>query len=571
MSTDSRTGEMKSRACPDPRKAEAERGRGRIALAMSLFVVVYIAIAGRLVALGFSEERPNVAYETAQEAVAAARPDIVDRNGEILATDLSTASLYAEPRRLLDVDEAIEALATVMPDLASAATRRRLASDAGFVWLKREITKEEREKVHALGIPGIDFLTENRRFYPGGALAGHILGLVNVDNAGIAGLEKYVDDNGLAALHLAGLARTGEDLAPVRLSLDIRVQHAVRDELFRALDRYRAIAGIGIVLDVHTGEVVAMSSLPDYDPNDPAQALEKDRMNRATGGVFELGSVFKTFTTAMALDSGKVRLTDSFDARQPIHIASYTIHDFHGKHRMLSVPEVFIYSSNIGTARMALTAGIDTEKAFFKRIGLLDPIQTELPEVASPMLPPKWSTLAAMTISFGHGLSVSPMHAAVAAAALMNGGNLIEPTFFPRTRSEALAIAKPVVSPATSKAMRDLFLLNAQKGSGKNARVEGYRVGGKTGTAEKVVNGRYVGSKRFNSFLAAFPMDDPQYVVLVVIDEPKPEEGKHYATAGMNAAPTVANIVRRVAPMLGVAPKFQDPGAGTLLVSYQDQ
>nr|WP_306886279.1 penicillin-binding protein 2 [Amorphus orientalis] len=555
----------------DPQQTEVARGRSRILLAMSVFVIVYLVIAGRLVTLGLSEVRPNVAYETAQEAVAAARPDIVDRNGEILATDLSTASLYAEPRRLLDVDEAIESLATVMPDLASASTRRRLASDAGFVWLKREITPEQRDRIHALGIPGLDFLTENRRFYPGGALAGHVLGLVDVDNAGIAGLEKYIDDNGLAALHKAGLARTGEDLAPVKLSLDLRVQHAVRDELARAMDRYQAIAAIGIVLDVHTGEVMAMSSLPDYDPNDPAQALEKDRMNRATAGVFELGSVFKTFTTAMALDSGKVSLSDSFDARAPIRIASYTINDFHGKHRVLTVPEVFIYSSNIGTARMALTAGIDTQKEFLGRLGLLDPIKTELPETAAPMLPPRWSDIAAMTISFGHGLSVSPMHAAVAAAALMNGGNLIPPTFFPRSRSEALEIAKPVVSPATSKAMRDLFLLNGEKGSGRNAQVEGYRVGGKTGTAEKVVNGRYISNKRFNSFLSAFPMDDPQYVVLVVIDEPKPEEGKHYATAGMNAAPTVSNIVRRTAPMLGVAPKFEEPAGETLMVSYDDR
>lgn len=551
--------------------AREERGRGRIVLAMSAFVIAYVVIAGRLVTLGLAEERPNVAYQTAQEAVSAARPDIVDRNGEILATDLSTASLYAEPRRLLDVDEAIESLGTVMPELATATTRRRLASDAGFVWLKREITAEQRDRIHVLGIPGIDFLTENRRFYPGGALAGHILGAVDVDNTGISGLEKYIDGNGLAALHQAGLARTGEDLSPVRLSLDIRVQHAVRDELMRSLERYKAIAGIGIVLDVQTGEVMAMSSLPDYDPNDPAQALDQDRMNRATGGVFELGSVFKTFTTAMALDSGKVRLTDSFDARRPIRVGGYTINDFHGTNRILTVPEIFVHSSNIGTAHMALSVGVEAQKSFLKKMGLLDPVKTELPEVATPMLPPRWSDLAAMTISFGHGLSVSPMNAAVAAVALMNGGYLIEPTFFPRTRSEALATAKNVVSPRTSMEMRDLFLLNAQTGSGRNAQVEGYRVGGKTGTADKVVNGRYAQNKRRNSFLAAFPMDDPQYVILVVLDEPQPEEGKVYATAGWNAAPTVGNIVRRIAPMLGVQPKFDNPDAETLLVSFDDR
>ncbi|WP_367196003.1 peptidoglycan D,D-transpeptidase FtsI family protein [Amorphus sp. 3PC139-8] len=559
-----------SRLSRDPQKEAAERGRNRIVLAMAVFSAIYLVIAGRLVTLGMAEERPNVAYQTAQEEVSAARPDIVDRNGEILATDLSTASLYAEPRRVLDVDEAIESLSTVLPDLGSATTRRRLASDAGFVWLKREITDEQRKRVHSLGVPGIDFLTENRRFYPGGALAGHVLGLVDVDNAGIAGLEKYIDDHGLAALHAAGMARTGEDLAPVRLSLDIRVQHAVRDELSRAMERYQSIAAVGIILDANTGEVMAMSSLPDYDPNDPSEALEADRMNRATAGVFELGSVFKTFTTAMALDSGKVSMSDSFDASRPIRIGGYTIRDFHGMGRALSVPEIFIHSSNIGTAHMALSVGIESEKEFLGRIGMFEPVQTELPETAQPILPPRWSEIAAMTISFGHGISVSPMHAAVAAAALMNGGNLIPPTFFPRTRSEALKLAKPVVSPATSKAMRELFTMNAEKGSGKNARVEGYRVGGKTGTADKVVNGRYAHDKRRNSFLAAFPMDDPQYVVLVMLDEPKPEPGKYYATAGWNAAPTVSNIVRRVAPMLGVPPKFDEPEAKTLLVSYDD-
>ncbi|MGX1096606.1 peptidoglycan D,D-transpeptidase FtsI family protein [Amorphus sp. MBR-141] len=570
MAKDKQTAEAARRASSMKAAARDERGRGRIVLAMTAFVIAYVVIAGRLVVLGMTDERPNVAYQTAQEAVSAARPDIVDRNGEILATDLSTASLYAEPRRLLDVDEAIEALATVMPDLATAATRRRLASDAGFVWLKREITAEQRERIHALGIPGIDFLTENRRFYPGGGLAGHILGAVNVDNAGIAGLEKYIDDNGLSALHQAGLARTGEDLSPVRLSIDIRVQHAVRDELSRAMDRYKAIAAIGIILDIHTGEVMAMSSLPDYDPNDPGQALDQDRMNRATGGVFELGSVFKTFTTAMALDSGKVKLTDSFDARRPIRVGSFTINDYHGTNRILTVPEIFVHSSNIGTAHMALSVGVDAEREFLKRVGLLDRVQTELPEVAAPMLPPKWSNLAAMTISFGHGLSVSPMNAAVATVALMNGGNLINPTFFPRTRSEALSSAKRVVSTRTSMEMRDLFLLNGQTGSGRNAQVDGYRVGGKTGTADKVVNGRYSHNKRRNSFLAAFPMDDPQYVILVVLDEPEPEEGKVYATAGWNAAPTVANIVRRAAPMLGVPPKFETDDAETLLVSFEN-
>ena len=541
--------------------------RGRILLAMATFVIVYGVIGGRLVALGLQPEPEQVFRQTAADAVQAARPDIVDRNGEILATDLSTASLFAEPRNIIDPDEAVEALATVFPELGTARVRAQLASEAGFVWLRREITATERQRIHDLGIPGIGFLNENRRFYPGGATAGHIVGHVNVDNQGIAGLEKYVDGTGLAALQAAGLARTGKEMEPVRLSVDLRVQHAVRDELGRAMERYRAKAAVGIVLDADTCEVLAMVSLPDYDPNIPAQALEQDRMNRATAGVFELGSIFKTFTTAMALDSGRVGMNSRFDARAPLRVGRHSIDDFHAKRRVMSVPEVFIYSSNIGTAKMALAAGIEQQRKFLARIGMFDRLPSELPEMARPMRPAGWSEITAITVSFGHGLSVSPMHAAVGAAALMNGGWLMAPTFFPRDVAEARRGAVQVVSEQTSGAMRELFWLNARSGSGRRAQVPGFRVGGKTGTAEKAVNGRYDADKRLNSFLAAFPMDDPRYVVLVVLDEPKPEAGQHAATAGLNAAPTVANIVSRIGPMLRVPPRFDAPES-PLLVSY---
>ena len=390
---------------------------------------------------------------------------------------------------------------------------------------------------------------------------------MDVDNRGIAGLEKYIDGQGLKDLHAVGLGNE-RNMEPVRLSLDLRVQHVVRKELSLALERYKAIAGIGIVLDVKTGEVLGMSSLPDYNPNDPIQALDKTRMNRATAGVFEMGSVFKTFTTAMALDSGEVTLNDRFDVRKPIHISRQKIDDFHGKRRILSVPEVFIYSSNIGTAKMALKVGIKGHKQFLGRLGMLTRLSSELPELALPLLPRKWTQLGSMTISFGHGLSVTPMHTAVAAGALVNGGMLISPTFLARDDTATKNLGIRIVSTETSDAMRYLFRLNAEQGSGRKAEVDGYLVGGKTGTAEKVINGRYSSDKRFNSFLAAFPMDDPQYVVLVVLDEPKPEEGKRYATAGWNTAPTTANIIRRIAPMLGVKPRF-GKGSETIMVSYQ--
>ncbi|KZM48529.1 penicillin-binding protein 2 [Labrenzia sp. OB1] len=540
--------------------------KSRVYVAMLAFACVYAAIGGRLVLLAQMEEAPSTAWISAQDSVAASRPDLIDRNGEILATDIKTTSLYAEPRRILDVDEALEGLIRVLPDLEQNTVRRRLESGTGFVWLKREMTPRQAEQVHNLGLPGIGFLSENQRFYPGGPTAGHIVGSVNVDNQGLAGIEKYIDDAWLAELQSLGFA-SDRTIEPVRLSVDLRVQHVVRDELVKAMERYRAIAAAGIVLDAKTGEVVAMSSLPDYDPNDRSQALEKDRLNRATGGVFEMGSVFKAFTVAMALDSGTVSINDSFDATRPIRAAGRTITDFHGKNRILSVPEIFIYSSNIGTAKMMLATGISRQQEFFKRLHLTERLKTELPENAAPLLPPKWNELAAMTISFGHGISVTPMQTAVAAAALVNGGKLYPPTFLPRSQEEVQAVAKQVISPDVSRMMRYLFRLNVLSGSGRRSDVPGYTVGGKTGTAEKIENGRYINDKRRNSFLSAFPMDDPRYVVLVVLDEPKPEREGIGATAGLNTAPTVGAIIRRSAPMLGVMPRF-GKGDEPIEISY---
>ncbi len=540
--------------------------RSRVGLTMLAFTAVYAMIGVRLVMLGLAEEAPTAFYITAQDSVAASRPDLVDRNGEILATDIKTASLFAEPRKIVDVDEAFEGLTSILPELRNDTIRRRLESGAGFVWLKRGLTPSQQQKIHSLGIPGVGFLEENSRFYPGGPTASHIVGSVNIDNQGIAGMELAVDKAWLSDLQELGFAK-GRSMEPVKLSIDLRAQHVVRDELARAMERYRAIAAAGIVLDVRTGEVIAMSSLPDYDPNDRADALNKDKLNRVTGGVYEMGSVFKTFTLAMALDSGKVGLDDSFDASRPIRVGGRTINDFHGKNRILSVPEIFIYSSNIGTAKMMLSVGIPAQQEFLKRLGLTDRMQTELPEIATPLLPNRWGELAAITVSFGHGISVTPMQTAVATAALVNGGILIPPTFFPRTEAQAEAIGKRVVTEQTSAMMRYLFQLNVLNGSGRRAAVPGYMVGGKTGTAEKVENGVYVSNKRRNSFLSAFPIDDPRYVVLVMLDEPKPEREGIGATAGLNTAPVVGAIIRRVAPMLGVLPKFTE-GADTIPIAY---
>jgi cell division protein FtsI (penicillin-binding protein 3) len=541
------------------------QARSRIMMAMIVVSCIYMLIIGRLAYFGVLEPDATAAQIKADATISARRPDLTDRNGVTLATDINTASLFAEPRRIIDVDEAVEHLASVLPDLDVESAHRRLTSKAGFVWLKRELTPAQQAQILALGIPGIGFRRETRRFYPKGDIASHIVGHVNIDNNGIAGIEKYVDDRGLRELRDAGLT-TGKPLEPVKLSIDLRIQHFVRDELEKGMERYRAVAAGGVLLDVNTGEVLAMVSLPDYDPNHPVDALDKDRLNRMSAGLFEMGSTFKTFTTAMALDSGKVTLKDTFDASRPLRIAGFTINDFHGKKRTLTVPEVFIYSSNIGTAKMADVVGVEGHKEFLHRIGLLDKMTFELPEVATPVEPKEWKKINSVTISYGHGVTTTPLQTAVAAAALMNGGMLIPPTLFTRTQEEAMAVAKRVVHKETSDDMRYLMGLNVLEGSGKRASVEGYRVGGKTGTAEKVVGKRYSSDKRFNAFLAAFPIDDPKYVVLVVIDEPKPEEGKGAATAGLNAAPMVSNIIRRSAAVLGVPPVFED-SANPVLVS----
>lgn len=546
------------------RKATGGRARNRVILTMAVFFGIYATIAGRLVYLGLEE--PEEARGPVSR-ITASRPDILDRNGEVLATDIKTASLFAEPRRIVDADEVIEKLQTVLPDIEVEQTYHKLKNGAGFVWLKRQLTPRQQSDIMGLGLPGIGFRTEKRRFYPGGETASHILGLTNIDNQGIAGMEKYIDDQGLADLRATGLVGP-DNLKPVKLSIDIRVQHIVHDEISRAMEKYQAIAAGAVVLNAKTGEVMAMASVPDFNPNNPKNALDKDRLNRMSAGVYEMGSTIKSFTTAMALDSGKVDLNSTFDARKPITIGRQTIRDFHGKGRVLTVPEVFIYSSNIGSAREADVVGIEGHREFLKRIGLLDRMETELPEVARPTEPKVWKKVHSITIAFGHGMSTTPLQTAVGTAALMNGGRLMNPTFLPRTEEEALAQSKQVVSPQTSADMRYLYRLNAEKGSGRRAEVPGYRVGGKTGTAEKVVNGRYASGVRFNAFLAAFPMDDPEYIVLSIIDEPKPEKPGMGATAGLNAAPMVANIIRRSASFLGVKPDFGHENEATL-VSYQ--
>lgn len=543
------------------RKATGGKAKTRVLMTMAVFFGIYATIAGRLVYLG--NQDPDNSGAPASR-VTASRPDIVDRNGELLATDIKTASLYAEPRHIVDADEAIEKLSTVLPEIDYEQTYHKLKSGAGFVWLQRQLTPKQQNEIFQLGIPGIGFRTEKRRFYPSGDTSAYIVGMTNIDNQGISGMEKYIDGQGLTALQATGLA-VPKDLAPVKLSIDLRVQHIVHDEIVVGMQKYHAIAAGAVVLNVKTGEVLAMASVPDFDPNNPYNAQDKDRLNRMSAGLYEMGSTFKSFTTAMALDSGKMTLASKLDATRPIRIGHQTIHDFHGKGRWLTVPEVFIYSSNIGSAKEAEAVGIEGHREFLHRLGVLEKMQTELPEVARPTEPKVWKLVNSITIAFGHGVSTTPLQTAVGCAALMNGGYLIEPTFLPRTQEQAMAVAKKVVSDKTSDAMRYVYALNAEKGSGRNARVPGYRVGGKTGTAEKVVNGRYSKDKNFNAFVAAFPMDDPQYIVLTIADEPKPEKPGMGGTAASNAGIMARNIIARSAAMLGVKPDFSHENGATLV------
>jgi cell division protein FtsI (penicillin-binding protein 3) len=549
-----------SRALRGLLRLSPDKSTARIALVAVCFAGLFLALGGRLVVLAVAPEQPGGIRRATSSEISAARPDITDRNGETLATDVKTVSVFAEPRNILDKDEAVELLTAVLPELDARELRERMNTRRGFIWVKREITPRQQAEVHRLGIPGVGFVPENKRVYPNGVAAAHVLGFANIDNVGIAGIEKYIDAQGLQDLNGAGFAVQSADLTPVALSIDLRAQHALRDELAKALDKYKAKAAAGTIVDVNTGEVVALVSLPDFDPNNPVDALDKERINRINVGVYEMGSTFKAITTAMALDSGRFTINSTFDARAALRYGRFTINDFHAQHRVMSVPEVFIYSSNIGTARMALGIGVDGHKAFLRKMGQLDRLRTELPESAEPIIPPRWGELNTMTIAFGHGLAVAPLQAVMATAALVNGGYLIPPTFLKRNPTEARELATRVIKPETSEAMRYVMRLNAERGSASRAAVAGYFVGGKTGTAEKVVGGRYAKNKLLTTFMAIAPSDKPRYLFLTVLDEPQGlPETQGVATSAWNSAPVTGAIVERVAPLLGLPPHFDPP------------
>ncbi len=533
------------------------QGQNRIRLLGILFTLFFGAIAVQLTLLTLKNTGAQPAAETTLTEAARPRPDIVDRNGVVMATDVAVASLFADPRKISDIDEAVELITATLPELDAKSLREKLtAPGRAFVWLKRQASPEERDAVYNLGIPGVSYINERKRVYPLGRLAAHTIGYVDVDNKGIAGIEKYLDDQG--ALYTASLAEpASQTTEAAQLAMDTDVQHAVTDEVAKAVSKFKAKAGGGIILDTETGEILALASIPDYNPNSDEKHLTADQQNKLTSGVYELGSVIKAVTFAMAFDYGTATLESRYDARFPLVIGTARISDFHAQRRVLTVPEVFTNSSNIGTAKMALQVGLDGHHEFLKRVGLLDKLITEVPESARPLLPRNWGRLASATAAFGHGFAVQPLQGLSVVSDLINGGNSIPPTFFRRSKEDAMALAHRVVKPETSEKMRYLFRLNVEEGTATKADVIGYRVGGKTGTAEKVINGRYSKDHSLATFIGAFPMDKPKYAIFVMLDEPQAlPETYGFATAGWNAVPTAAKIIERVAPLLRVVPQF---------------
>jgi cell division protein FtsI (penicillin-binding protein 3) len=527
-------------------KQVIEVGRNRLIITGALFALCFVVLGLRLFDLAVFHNDETASRGTRAGATLAARADIVDRNGVLLATNLETASLYADPSKVLDANEAATAIARVLPELSRADLFTKLSSGKSFVWIKRNLSPRQQWEVNALGVPGLAFQREERRVYPHGALAAHVLGFVDVDNKGLAGVEAYFDET------LRDPARQSK---PLQLSIDVRVQHALTDEVAKAVREFNAIGGAGLVMDVRTGEVLGMTSLPDFDPNDVRDASQDAKFNRVCLGVYEMGSTFKTFNTAMALDSGVASMSSSYDATHPIKIARFTISDTHAQNRVLTVPEIFMYSSNIGSVRMALDAGTQTQQAFMAKLGLLRRASIELPELGMPLVPNPWREINTMTIAFGHGLSVTPLHLATGVSAMVNGGVLMPATLVKADAAKSAAGTR-VISARTSEEIRRLLRLVVMQGTGKKAEAQGYLVGGKTGTAEKVgAAGGYARKALLSSFVGAFPMTDPRYVVLVMIDEPQGNKETYgYATGGWVAAPAISRIVTRIGPMLGVPP-----------------
>jgi len=478
------------------------------------------------------------------------RGDIVDRNGELLATSLMTASVFANPKEVRNHEEAATKLAGALK-LDATRLLAQLNGGKSFLWIKRNLTPKDQQLVNSLGIPGLYFLPEERRVYPYGNVLAHVLGYVGVDNKGLAGIEKQYDQR---------LRDTALNRDPFVLSIDARLQAIMHEETKKAVDEFEAIGGVGIIMDLHSGELLSMVSLPDFDPHKPSLAPDTAKFNRASLGSYEMGSTFKSFTLAMAMEYGTANMKSSFDATAPLRISTFTITDSHPLNRWLTVPEIYAYSSNIGAARVALEVGGKRQKMFLEKLGMMKQVDIDLPEKANPLYPSDWKEINTVTIAYGHGISVSPLHLVRGIAALVDGGVLPRLTLVKDGNKNHLEKDR-VVSEATSRNIRRLMRLVTLHGTGSKADIVGYHVGGKTGTAEKIgASGTYEKNAKLASFIATFPVDDPRYVILVMIDEPKGNKSTHeFATGGWISAPVVGRVIARMGPLLGIKPVYDAP------------
>ncbi len=547
------------------RRAVLQRTRTRLMIAAGGFTLLFSVVGLRLAdATLFSPAAPRRLaamdrFNAAPVEHLPGRGQITDRNGEVLAVSLPVTALYANPREIENPAATARRLVRILPQLDEERVTARLTGERQFAYIARSLTPREQQAVNSLGIPGLYFEQAERRIYPQGRAATHILGGVDVDGNGTAGVEKYFDER----LRL----RRGDQL---RLSVDVRVQLALRDSVQRAITEFNGIGGAGILMDVQTGEVLGMVSLPDFDLAEPVridntpQSREEQghnpRFNRATVGVYEPGSTFKLFTASMALELGTVNIWGGYDASRPIRFGRFTINDFRGKNRWLALPEILAYSSNLASAHMAAAVGPQRHRDFMVRMGMGSRLPIELPETAVPLIPTPnaWRDINTMTIGFGHGISVTPLHVVTGVSAVANGGILRPPTLMARAPGEVVEGTR-VLSERTSDTMRRLMRLVVTDGSGRGADVPGYFVGGKTGTAQKTgPRGGYLENKRIAAFVGAFPMNAPRYAIYVMVDEPKPNaRSQGYATAGWVAAPAAGMVIRQVAPILGMVPETE--------------
>ncbi|PKP82108.1 MAG: penicillin-binding protein 2 [Alphaproteobacteria bacterium HGW-Alphaproteobacteria-18] len=524
--------------------SEASRDRTRlVGLAIGL---LFVLMAGRGGFLALSDA-PSSARANPLMAPLESRADIVDRNGELLATSVVSWSLWANPSVIWSGADAAKQLAGIFPDINEADLAARLSDqNRKFVWVKRGLTPRQREHVVALGLEGLDFREEARRAYPRGVLAGQILGYTNVDGKGIAGIELAYD-----AVLQAGAA-------PVRLTLDIGAQAALEAELATAAMDYDMKGGAAILMDTRTGEIRGMASWPPFDPNRASDTPADDpsRTNRAVGAVYELGSVFKPLTIAAALEVGAIRAEDRFQVGQPLMVRGFRITDTHWFAQEANASKILSESSNIGTVQVNLALGPERQMELLERAGLTRRAPVSLPGSAAPLMPQRLDEVTAATVSYGHGISVTPLAFLLAFSTFGNDGLMVPPVLVEEAaaaREAPVRLFSEETAHLVTQMMRDTVL----NGTARRADVAGYRVAGKTGTAEKPIPGGYAKDRNVSSFAAVFPADSPQYALIVTLDEPKAiEDGS--MTAAVNAAPVAGRIIERVAPLLEVDPRFED-------------